>query len=202
MTSWTPEAEARLRQGRIDEESFSQIARAIGNGITREACIGKAHRLGLPGGRAGRPKIKFKPIRSPKPIPQPKASPPPVARASAGFAAVNAVRSAERRASDPGLLAVVTLPREPIVCDAPEGGVDIVGLQRHHCRWIAGDAFDDARYCGAPRAGEGPYCSAHYAIAYPRPQSRTEAQAAADLRKRMAAAKQWKEQTYGREAAN
>ena len=44
---WTDDVVARLTDLRNQGKSASEIAKALNNGITRNAVIGKAHRLGL-----------------------------------------------------------------------------------------------------------------------------------------------------------
>ena len=47
--SWTDERVEQLRKLWLDGKSASQIAAELANGITRNAVIGKVHRLGLSG---------------------------------------------------------------------------------------------------------------------------------------------------------
>ena len=47
--AWTDEVVEQLKQHWIDGKSASQIAGLLGNGVTRNAVIGKVHRLGLAG---------------------------------------------------------------------------------------------------------------------------------------------------------
>ena len=47
--AWTDEIVEQLKQHWIDGKSASQIAGLLGNGVTRNAVIGKVHRLGLAG---------------------------------------------------------------------------------------------------------------------------------------------------------
>ena len=47
--SWTDERVETLRKLWLDGKSASQIAAELSNGITRNAVIGKVHRLGLSG---------------------------------------------------------------------------------------------------------------------------------------------------------
>ena len=54
--AWTDEIVEQLKQHWIDGKSASQIAGLLGNGVTRNAVIGKVHRLGL-AGRAKSPSI-------------------------------------------------------------------------------------------------------------------------------------------------
>jgi GcrA cell cycle regulator len=73
---WTTEQEDRLRVLVAEGKSFSAMAAELG--VTRNACIGKAHRLRLPSG----PKVA-KP-RPPPPVPWRAANPkpPPPAKAA------------------------------------------------------------------------------------------------------------------------
>ncbi len=59
--AWTDEIVEQLKQHWIDGKSASQIAGLLGNGVTRNAVIGKVHRLGL----AGRAKTPSTPPRVP-----------------------------------------------------------------------------------------------------------------------------------------
>ncbi|HXW19462.1 MAG TPA: GcrA family cell cycle regulator, partial [Roseiarcus sp.] len=47
--AWTDEIVEQLKQHWMDGKSASQIASLLGNGLTRNAIIGKVHRLGLAG---------------------------------------------------------------------------------------------------------------------------------------------------------
>ncbi|MGA7196563.1 GcrA family cell cycle regulator, partial [Roseiarcus sp.] len=47
--SWTDERVEQLKQHWLEGKSASQIANLLGNGLTRNAIIGKVHRLGLAG---------------------------------------------------------------------------------------------------------------------------------------------------------
>ena len=47
--AWTDEIVEQLKQHWMDGKSASQIASLLGNGVTRNAVIGKVHRLGLAG---------------------------------------------------------------------------------------------------------------------------------------------------------
>ena len=51
--SWTDERVELLRQLWLDGKSASQISAALGAGLTRNAVIGKVHRLGTGGPRQG-----------------------------------------------------------------------------------------------------------------------------------------------------
>ena len=69
--AWTDEIVEQLKQHWIDGKSASQIASLLGNGVTRNAVIGKVHRLGL----AGRAKTPSASVPRPR-----RLAPPPVHR--------------------------------------------------------------------------------------------------------------------------
>lgn len=112
--------------------SASQIARQLG-GVTRNAVIGKVHRLGLSGratpsrpGRAPR-------ISSPRAA-RPARSPPP---------------------PRPQVRQTV-----PVVLEGPGLVAEMSGLRAHMCKWPIGDPkAADFSFCG--RAADGPYCPTH-----------------------------------------
>ena len=58
--AWTDEIVEQLKQHWMDGKSASQIASLLGNGVTRNAVIGKVHRLGL-AGRAKTPSASRSP---------------------------------------------------------------------------------------------------------------------------------------------
>jgi GcrA cell cycle regulator len=140
LPSWTPERVATLERLWTDGLSASEIAARF-PGITRNAVLGKLHRLGRLG--RGRPTAstksrKVKPPRAPsvrRPKP-PARMRPPVARASVAM---------------PSWAGEVTR---------------VEALQSWHCRWPIGDPHDAAfAFCGR-RVAARPYCGDHRAVAY------------------------------------
>jgi GcrA cell cycle regulator len=77
--AWTDEVVEQLKQHWIDGKSASQIAGLLGNGVTRNAVIGKVHRLGL----AGRAKTASTAASRPR-----RMAPPPVQAGGSGAAPV------------------------------------------------------------------------------------------------------------------
>lgn len=156
--SWTDERVELLRKLWLDGFSASQIANELANGITRNAVIGKVHRLGL-SGRAkttvpAAPRPRVKPLR------------PTVPRTSApalrGNAAL-AIKSLpmEEEAPEPLLIEDVVIPISE--------RVTIMDLKEAMCRWPLGDPTSaEFRFCGAkkPTDATGPYCAQHSRIAY------------------------------------
>jgi GcrA cell cycle regulator len=142
---WTPERVETLtclwRRG----VSARQIAKALG-GVSRNAVIGKVHRLGL-SGRA-RPTA---PGRKPAKTLRPQRC----GRRRVAPRRGTAAPAIEIAAAGPGLATVET-------------------VSAHACRWPIGDPkADDFSLCGRP-ATQGAYCAAHAAAAY-RPLARKPA---------------------------
>jgi GcrA cell cycle regulator len=135
---WSDDRVNTLSKLWLDGLSASQIAKQLG-GVTRNAVIGKVHRLGL-GGR-GAPSAPTRTVRAAAPRPRRPARP------STPFGLAPAA----------GMVpAVVTVP-------APEdpGLIDnLVHLGAHACRWPIGDPKrSDFTFCG--RRADGRYCEAH-----------------------------------------
>ena len=140
LPSWTPERVVTLERLWTEGLSASEIAARF-PGITRNAVLGKLHRLGRLG--RGRPtalaKVRMeKPqralsVRHPKP---PALKRPPVAPASEAM---------------PSWAGEVTR---------------VEALRSWHCRWPIGDPHDAAfAFCGR-RVAARPYCGNHRAVAY------------------------------------
>src|SRR5450631_3300363 len=86
--SWTDERVELLRQLWLDGRSASQISAELGLGITRNAVIGKVHRLGL-SGRAKSATPATPRVRQ-RPAPQPRAT--VASRSSSGGGGGHVVR--------------------------------------------------------------------------------------------------------------
>ena len=157
--SWTDERVEQLRQHWLEGKSASQIAGLLGHGMTRNAVIGKVHRLGL-AGRAKSPS-------SAPPRPRPAAGAAHRPAAPRLPAAARMVRGATALALAPQPLAEPapqTFAESVVVPMSLR--VTIVELKEAMCRWPLGDpASPDFRYCGSPAPGS-PYCAHHAALAY------------------------------------
>ena len=157
--SWTDERVEQLRQHWLEGKSASQIANLLGHGLTRNAVIGKVHRLGLAGrakspSSAGRiPARPHRTRRAGKPRPQPAVAHRMVRGATALAIAPQALAEPE-----PETFEGVVLPMSL--------RVTIIELREAMCRWPLGDpASPEFRYCGSPVA-TGPYCAHHGRLAY------------------------------------
>lgn len=150
--SWTDERVTELKDLWEQGHTASQIAAILGE-VTRNAVIGKAHRLGLSSRpspiKAGLPGAPRQKKRAPRrPAPRRRA---PAVRAKPERPAAPRLSEAERR-----LLAIQPQP-------APEG------YRGPTCQWPIGDpSQDEFRFCAAPSSPGRPYCDAHCQIAYRR----------------------------------
>jgi len=144
---WTDERVELLKKLWQDGLSASQIAKQLG-GVTRNAVIGKVHRLGL-SGRAAPSKPARPVFKAPRPARQ------------------AAAPAAPRRIAPPPLAAAAPPPQPPVryVEEAP-GAATVLTLGAHMCKWPIGDpSSDDFTFCGR-RASESPYCVEHARVAY------------------------------------
>jgi len=160
--SWTDERVEQLRQLWIEGKSASNIASALGHGLTRNAVIGKVHRLGLagrakaPGSTASRPRPPSSQPGAQRSAASPRAA--PVARRIVRGATALAIEPHSAVEAEPEAFEGVVLPMSL--------RVTIVELKEAMCRWPLGDpASSDFRYCGSTVAG-GPYCAHHLGLAY------------------------------------
>jgi GcrA cell cycle regulator len=155
-TGWTDERVELLAKMWSEGLSASQIAAALGGGVTRNAVIGKVHRLGLSGrARAGAPAQPRppKPTRAPT---HPIAMSDPM-RPNSGFSSVAKPKVEE--APVPAWASAVELPVSQ--------RVTILELRDSMCRWPLGDpARPEFGFCGQRAATGLPYCGAHCRIAY------------------------------------
>jgi GcrA cell cycle regulator len=123
--------------------------------MSRNAVLGKAHRLGLAQGES---KVASSPRpRKPTRPPAPAVEPPPQNDLNPAPMTVSQLPAAQ--AAELPLREVAFVPRLE--------GVTIMELREGVCRWPLGDPTIPAfRYCGA-RAVEGlPYCPHHAQLAY------------------------------------
>ncbi|MFK7763964.1 MAG: GcrA family cell cycle regulator [Roseobacter sp.] len=182
--SWTDERVELLKKMWGEGQSASQIAKELG-GVTRNAVIGKVHRLGL-SNRAttttkSEPKAKPSPKAEAKPKPQPKPA-EPAAKASEPLAAKPIpARKQIIPAGQP-------LPPQPSANEiSPEALAKVSAIEKkakkltlmelteRTCKWPVGDpATDDFWFCGLPVQQGKPYCEAHVGVAFQPMSSRRD----------------------------
>lgn len=152
--SWTDERVELLKKLWQEGLSASQIAGELG-GITRNAVIGKVHRLGLSGRAKTAPTPNATP-RRPRTPAQPS-RPRFLVQGNAALAPV--IDRAPVAPPQPKPVAEV----EPITCER----VTIMELRECMCRWPLGDPTRaDFRFCGAKSNPGAPYCDYHARVAY------------------------------------
>lgn len=189
--SWTDERVELLKKMWSDGQSASQIAKELG-GVTRNAVIGKVHRLGLsnrtagaaPTPAPGKPEAKDKPAAAApkveaKPKPTPRTEP---ARPAAAAPAAEA-QPAEAKPIPPRkqiIPAGQPLPPQPSANEiSPEAlakvneiekkakKLSLMELTERTCKWPVGDpATEDFWFCGLPVQQGKPYCEAHVGVAF------------------------------------
>jgi GcrA cell cycle regulator len=159
--SWTDERVERLKTLWLDGLSASQIAAELG-GVTRNAVIGKVHRLGLSGRQ--KPQVQSSrpssPPRPKNPAPPRPASPSvrPARPMTIGNTALKADVSVEIRTQS-----MPVVEEGPIVFER----VTILNLTENTCKWPVGDpGRPDFFFCGRKSDSGIPYCAHHARIAY------------------------------------
>jgi GcrA cell cycle regulator len=174
--SWTDERVETLKSMWSDGKSASQIAKELG-GVTRNAVIGKVHRLGLSnrvGGENEEAAAPPEPVADEAREPVPDAPPQPAAA------------PARPAAKDPGPpVRPKPVPGQPTPPQATASEISaealanlaeiakkarrlsLMQLTERTCKWPVGDpATDDFWFCGLPTVPGKPYCETHVAVAF------------------------------------
>ena len=169
---WTAEAIDRLRAFWAEGHSTAEIGRRMG--ISKNAVVGKAHRLNLP----ARPS----PIRREaegeavaRPAPQPRRQPGAVHAPSPSLAAAPPVRDAaplRRLEASPPVAAA------PVIAAPPPQAMVVRPFPRasaRSCCWPLGEpGTPDFRFCTGNATPGKPYCAEHASVAYVRVRERRE----------------------------
>ncbi len=161
--AWTDERIALLTKLWTEGYTASQIAGQFGD-VTRNAVIGKVHRLGLSGRAAT---SRFRPARM-KVRTRPKAPAPHTHMhyPTMGNAALAPVAEVMEKTRTAPFLRPVPRPAEaaaPACCDR----VSLLDLPEYGCRWPVGDPeHEDFGFCGARKADGFSYCEHHAKVAY------------------------------------
>ena len=189
--SWTDERVETLKRMWTEGQSASQIAKELGD-VTRNAVIGKVHRLGL-SNRSGaqaapaakekaapaRAKAKAEPKVEAKPAPEVKSAPgrateiPPPAPVNLRTKIIPAGQPLPPQPSaneiSPEALASV---RE---VEKKAKKISLMELTERTCKWPIGDpATDDFWFCGLGVQSGKPYCEAHVGVAFQPMSSRRD----------------------------
>lgn len=171
---WTDERVETLKKLWMEGLSASQIAGELGQGVTRNAVIGKVHRLKL--------SARAKPTNSaPRARPAARPAPRRVASPSAGMSNMGGgavkVRPTMSQPRSIGATALAHNPEmeaelyvAPTVAELfiPEDKrLNLLQLNEHTCKWPIGDPLNkDFYFCGQHSLETGPYCEFHSRRAY------------------------------------
>ena len=180
--SWTDERVEILKKLWGEGQSASQIAKELG-GVTRNAVIGKVHRLGLSNRATS--------SASSKSDSKTKASVKSISDKKIGSSKVNASKvSTANSPSEPRsnvtnlrrqiIPAGQPLPPQPSANEiSPEAlarvneiekkakKISLLELTERTCKWPIGDpATEDFWFCGLPSQAGKPYCEAHVGVAF------------------------------------
>lgn len=180
--SWTDERVELLKKMWGEGQSASQIAKELG-GVTRNAVIGKVHRLGLSNRAtstaAAKPDAKPKPTAAAKPEPKPRPSPKTEAARP-----ITPPTPSDGRPNLPARKQIIPagqpLPPQPSANEiSPEAlakvneiekkakKISLMELTERTCKWPVGDpATEDFWFCGLPVQAGKPYCEAHVGVAF------------------------------------
>ncbi|SRR6056297_1224357 len=163
--SWTDDRVDLLKKLWAEGLSASQIAGRLG-GVTRNAVIGKVHRLGL-SGRATTTRKSNRPRRVPT-------SRRPQQRANF------------RQLGNPAFRNLIQGDAEPYVPAAEEIDIplderrSLQDLTENDCRWPIGDPqHEDFHFCNHTKVPGLPYCKFHSKRAFQPPQARRKGGAGA-----------------------
>ena len=168
--SWTEERVELLKRLWGEGLSASQIAARLGMGVTRNAVIGKVHRLNL-SGRAQQPRSTAP--RAPRKQREPSLAGRGNGMPSMPTAGSNALKPMLRAEVAPRQAALPE-PKPVRLVDISKGGrITILHLSEKTCKWPIGDpGNEEFCFCGHdPRSGS-PYCEYHARLAYQPMQDR------------------------------
>ena len=176
--SWTDERVETLKTMWGEGKSASQIAKELG-GVTRNAVIGKVHRLGLSNRSSTTAKpaaVAEKPAASEPPkakVVEPEVKPAPEVEAAPARILPIPPRKPIIRAGQP-------LPPQPSANEVSAEALatvkeveksakrlTLMELTERSCKWPLGDpATPNFWFCGHPVQPGKPYCEAHVAVAF------------------------------------
>ena len=173
--SWTDERVETLKRMWGEGQSASQIAKELG-GVTRNAVIGKVHRLGLSG--------RAKPAGKSNNTPRRKST---TSRASSGgggsstYARAGASRTSTRTVGNAALKMELN-PDAEIHIEEKRAEDVVVPISRKltlmqltetTCKWPTGDpTMPGFSFCGQTSEEDKPYCEFHSKLAFQPPNER------------------------------
>ncbi|MEO5807526.1 GcrA family cell cycle regulator [Devosia sp.] len=185
-SGWTDERVETLKKLWMEGLSASQIAGELGQGVTRNAVIGKVHRLKLsarakPTNSAPRARPAARP--APRRVASPGASPMSSSGGMGGMNKQRTVTAMRTQSVGGGATALASNPEfetERYVAPAvqeifiPEDKrLSLLQLNEHTCKWPIGDPLTkDFYFCGQHSNDGKPYCEFHSRRAYHQPDKK------------------------------
>ena len=164
MSKWTDERVELLTKLWCEGKTAKEIAGVLGDGVTRNAVIGKAHRLKLSG--------RVSPIQHNKSTKQEAVE----TKAKKAGKLVEATRKIQaqpikRKVSTPKAenkpVKISRVEMSEAAEKAYGDGVKMVDLKDSMCKWPIGDPTDENfHFCGARKKAGSVYCDGHHAVAY------------------------------------
>lgn len=173
--SWTDERVETLKKMWIGGKSASEIAKELG-GITRNAVIGKVHRLGLSNratpttSKTSKKSVKkttAKAARKPATKPVEKIN-PLIPKSTTIPPRKPIIRAGQPLPPQPSAneISEETLAKVALV-EQKAKKLTLMGLTEKTCKWPVGDpATEDFWFCGLSVETGKPYCEAHNGVAF------------------------------------
>lgn len=164
--SWTDDRVEILKKLWGEGRTAAEIASELG-GVTRNAVIGKAHRLKL-SGRASpiQQGAKKKAAANSNAVKAKVAAPRAVKKTDAQNAAPSSDAVSVKKAVEKSMIAPVSV-EEISEADKKRKRIPLVDLGACQCRWPLGDPRDSKfGFCGAKTDAGEVYCAEHTAVAY------------------------------------
>ncbi|HBF30511.1 GcrA family cell cycle regulator [Rhizobium sp.] len=178
--NWTDERVEKLKKLWAEGLSASQIATQLGGGVSRNAVIGKVHRLCLPG-RAKAGGTTAAPARTPKRPAAPAATRAPNYPARTPTRPAARTEGATALKQDMDILPVENTVSLPVISGVSPVSkrLTLTDLTERTCKWPVGDPMtDDFHFCGCDSMDNSPYCKFHAKMAYQPVNERRKAAAA------------------------
>ncbi len=189
--SWTDERVEILKQMWAEGKSASVIAKELG-GVTRNAVIGKVHRLGLSNRTAAASSTAKPAAEAPKPEPAPQPEPKKAEPVQAAPKPEPKPANSPVPPRKPIITAGQPLPPQPSANEISAEALanlaevekkarklNLMQLTERTCKWPIGDpATEEFWFCGLPCQAGKPYCEAHTAVAFQPMSSRRDRRSA------------------------
>lgn len=164
--SWTDDRVETLKKLWMEGLSASQIANELGMGVTRNAVIGKVHRLKL-SGRAKPATSSSRPRAAARSATRSASSnSTPRRRSSSGGGATRGNTALKVDAvADQELNVALNAEKELFI--PVEERIGLLALTEKTCKWPIGDPLaEDFHFCGRDSEEDAPYCEFHSKRAY------------------------------------